>query len=85
MVNKNVELLKDLRAALGLEQFKAFVELHSGETIYLPNRGEYISVEERNEAIKKDFFGGLSYRELANKYVLAIQTIYKIAENRNMG
>lgn len=84
-MNKNVELLKDLRDALGFEQFKNFVELHSGETIYLPTRGEYISVDERNVAIKKDFFGGLSYRELANKYGLSIQTIYKIAENRNIG
>ena len=84
-MNKNVKLLKDLRDVLGAEQFKKFVELHPGETIYLPNRGEYVSVDERNAAIKQDFFGGLSYRELANKYGLSIQTIYKIAENRNIG
>lgn len=82
LVNKNVELLVDLKDILGANLFKTFVERHPGEVLYLPKRGEYASKEERDEAIKDDFFDGMSNVELADKYNLSITSIYKIVEGK---
>jgi Mor family transcriptional regulator len=77
-MSKNVMLLTELRDALGVDKFKEFVNQHSGEIIYLPKRGEYVSLEERNRAILEGFYSGVSMTELSGKFGLTGTMIYKI-------
>jgi Mor family transcriptional regulator len=81
VINKNVVILTELRDILGVEKFKAFVGQHSGETIYLPKRGEFVSLEERNQAMLSEFYSGASITELSEKYGISGDMVYKIARN----
>lgn len=78
----NADKLKVLKDIVGNELFKVITEQLNGENIYFSNYGAYHSKRERDEAIKADFFGGMSQQELADKYDLTITSIYKIVENR---
>jgi Mor family transcriptional regulator len=82
-MNKNAEILKDMRYVMGVQQFKRFIERHQGENVYFPNRGSYVSIAERNQAIKADFFAGYSKDELINKYGLSMESIYKVIESKD--
>lgn len=82
MVNKNVENLQILKDIVGGDQFNVIIEQLTGEHIYFNKRVVSPSKAERDAAIKDDFFGGLSTTELADKYNLTIESIYKIVENR---
>jgi Mor family transcriptional regulator len=81
-VNKNVENLQILKNIVGCDQFNVIVERLTGEHIYFNKRAVSPSKAERDVAIKDDFFGGLSTTELADKYNLTIESIYKIVENK---
>jgi Mor family transcriptional regulator len=80
-MSKNVMLLTELRDALGVEKFKEFVEQHSGEIIYLPKRGEYVSLEERNRAILEGFYSGVSMDEMSKQFGIGATMIYKIVRD----
>jgi len=78
----NVELLEELRELVGVEQFKRISEHFKGEKIYFASYGEYISKEERDAVIWKDFIHGMPIPDIADKYGLQSSTVYKIIENR---
>ncbi|MBO4998178.1 MAG: hypothetical protein J6D02_09295 [Lachnospira sp.] len=81
-MNKNAENLKILYDIVGADSFVKIVDRLAGENIYITDCGGYPSKEIRNHCIKNDFFAGLSQDELATKYDLSIQSIYKIVESR---
>lgn len=81
-MNKNVENLQILKDIVGGDQFNVILERLTGEHIYFNKRVVSPSKAERDAAIKDDFFGGLSITELADKYNLTIESIYKIVENK---
>ncbi len=81
-VNKNVENLQTLNFIVGDELYSVIKGQLEGEHIYFNKRVVSPSKAERDAAIKDDFFGGLSTTELANKYNLTIESIYKIVENK---
>ena len=72
-----------------LKQIQRYV---SGETIYIPageerkawgeTSGYQRYIRERNEAIRRDFSGGLSIEELMEKYALSYDSIKRIVYNR---
>lgn len=78
----NVELLEELRELVGNEQFKKIIEHFKGQKIYFANYSGYISKEERDDAIWKDFIHDMSVNDIAEKYGLKVSTVYKITENR---
>lgn len=80
----NAENLKVLKDIVGSEQFSVIIERLNGEHIYFSNYAGYPSKEERNEAIKKDFYHGMSVPELAEKYNMSVHSIYKITEYKWM-
>ncbi len=81
-MNKNSRNLKILKDIVGIEQFKVIAERLNGEHIVFNNHScqGFVSKEEREQAIRKDFFHGLSVWELAEKYGMAVSSIYKITE-----
>lgn len=80
----NAENLKVLKDIVGSEQFSVIIERLNGEHIYFSNYAGYPSKEERNAAIKKDFYHGMSVPELAEKYNISVHSIYKITEYKWM-
>jgi Mor family transcriptional regulator len=78
----NTENLKTLKDIVGTEQFKIIIERLNGEHIYISNYGGFHSKEERNAAIRNDFFHGMSVPELGEKYGMSICSIYKITEDK---
>lgn len=60
----------------------------SGETLYIPSRGERKKWgdgsgarafhEKRNEEIRRKFLDGMSIRDLAGEYFLSAETVKKI-------
>lgn len=82
LMNKNTENLKVIKTIVGDELFNAIVQRLLGETIYIADYNGFSSKEERNTAIKNDFFCGMSYEAIAEKYGLHPSTVYKITETR---
>lgn len=76
----NAENLKILKDIVGNEQFRVIIEQLNGEHVYFSNYSGYPSKEERDDAIIKDFYHGMSVPELAEKYNMSIHSIYKITE-----
>ena len=81
-MNKNGENLQTLKDIVGVELFNRIIEELLGETIYIANYNGFTSKEERNDAIRKEFYHGLSVSELAEKYGMSICSIYKITEQK---
>lgn len=81
-MSKNEINLKLLEGITGSEIFKQILEAFPGERLYIPGRGEFPSKHERNEAIWRDFCNDMSISELANKYGLSVDSIYRIIDCR---
>lgn len=81
-LNKNSANLQVLRDIVGIRLFKEIMKCLSGEHIHLSDWAGYASKEERNAAIMEDFYAGVDYSELQDKYELSIHAIYKIAEHK---
>lgn len=81
-MSKNEINLKLLEGITGSEIFKQILEAFPGERLYIPGRGEFSSKLERNEAIWRDFCNDMSISELANKYGLSVDSIYRIIDCR---
>ncbi len=82
LVNKNVENLQTLRDIVGSDQFNVILERLTGEHIYFNKRVVSPSKDERDAAIKKDYYHGIDMPELVDKYGLKLSSIYKIVESR---
>lgn len=81
-MNKNSRNLQILKDIVGIDQFKIIAERLNGEHVVFNNHScqGYVSKEEQNVAIMKDFYHGMSLEELADKYGLTISAVYKITE-----
>lgn len=81
-MNKNAQNLQILKDIVGTEQFIVIAERLNGEHLTFNNHScqGFISKDERNEAIMKDFYHGMSWGELADKYGLTVSALYKITE-----
>ena len=82
LLSKNEMKLKRLEGITGSEIFKEILEVFSGDRIYFPGRGDFSSIAERNEAIWKDFCQNMSIPDLASKYSLSVDSIYRIIDCR---
>ena len=81
-MNKNTENLKIIRGIVGAELFNAIIQRLPGETVYIADYNGFSSKKERDAAIKRDFFRGIPYKTIAEKYDLHPSTIYKIIEGK---
>jgi len=83
-LNKNARNLQILKNIVGVEQFRVIAEQLNGEHVVFNNHScqGFISKEEQNSAIIKDFYHGLSLGELAEKYGLTTHAVYKITEKQ---
>lgn len=82
-MNKNAQNLQILKDIVGVEQFIIIAEQLNGEHIAFNNHScqGFVSKEEQNVAIKKDFYHGMSVNELAKKYDMTVSNIYKITSS----
>ena len=67
-MSKNELKLKRLEGITGSEIFKEILEVFSGDRIYFPGRG--------------DFCQNMSIPDLASKYSLSVDSIYRIIDCR---
>lgn len=74
--------LKLLESITGSEVFKQILEAFPGERLYIPGRGEFTSKQERNNAIRRDFYNGVDVDDLAEKYKLSSTSVYRIINDR---
>ena len=76
--------LKLLESITGSEVFKQILEAFPGERLYIPGRGEFTSKQERNNAIRRDFYNGVDVDvdALAEKYKLSATSVYRIINDR---
>lgn len=81
-MNKNAQNLQILKDIVGVEQFIVIAEQLNGEHIVFNNHScqGFVSKEEQTAAIMKDFYHGMSWGELADKYGLTVSALYKITE-----
>ncbi len=81
-MNKNAQNLQILKDIVGVEQFIVIAEQLNGEHIVFNNHScqGFVSKEEQAAAIIKDFYKGMSWGELADKYGLTVSALYKIIE-----
>ena len=81
-MSKNEANLKLLESITGSAIFKQILETFPGERLYIPGKGEFTSREERNKAIRMDFYDNIAVSELAQKYDLSTDSIYRIINDR---
>lgn len=82
-MGKNEMNLKLLESITGTDIFHKILEVLSGERIYIPGRGKYSSIGERNNAIWIDFCAGCNINDLVDKYNLSVSSIYRIIDRRD--
>ena len=81
-LSENEVNLKLLESITGTEVFKQILEAFPGERLYIPGRGEFTSKQERNNAIRRDFYNGADVDALAEKYKLSATSVYRIINDR---
>ena len=78
-MSENEVNLKLLESITGSEVFKQILEAFR---LYIPGRGEFTSKQERNNAIRRDFYNGVDVDALAEKYKLSATSVYRIINDR---
>jgi Mor family transcriptional regulator len=82
-LNKSERALNKLKSIIGDSLFDEVCEQMPGENIHIPVfRGGYVTIEERNKAIRSDIWNGLPVKEATEKWGLSFQQIYKIMGSR---
>lgn len=82
-MNKNETALNTLKNIIGESLFVEVCDKMAGERVSIPVYGcGFVTTEERNRSIRRDFYKGLSISELTTKYDLQSSTIYKIIASR---
>ena len=81
-VSKNAQNLQILKDIVGTEQFIVIAERLNGEHLTFNNHScqGFISKDEQKAAIMKDYYHGMTWEELADKYGLTASALYKITE-----
>lgn len=78
-MNKNEQILKRIRCIAGDAAYTEICREFGGCNVRIPAfRGGFVTVGERNKAIRLDYYSGMDREELARKYDLELSTIYKI-------
>lgn len=81
-MSENTKKLKLMRDVLGAELYQAVAEQGLG-LVHISNFGNgFISKEERDSAILRDFYNGMDLMELSQKYKIKSTSIYKITESK---
>ena len=82
-MNKNELALNKLKSILGSSLYEQVCDELPGEDIHIPAfRGGFVTIEERNKAIRYEIWNGAPIQEVAKKYGLSIPHTYKILESR---
>ena len=81
-MNRNTENLKTIKNIVGDDLFHLIIRCLPGETVYFADYSGYSSKSERDAAIKRDYYRGLSYQDITKKYGLHPSTVYRIVEKR---
>ena len=80
-MNRNSKNLKILQMIVGTEAFHQIINQLQGESIYISSFSCYPSKQERDQALKDDFYkSGLLIPELCLKYQISECAVYKILE-----
>lgn len=70
--------LERLKEKVGQDTYNQILEVLGGEVVYFPTGGTKADNEARNSCIRRDYYGGMNYRELSRKYGLCVSQICKI-------
>jgi Mor family transcriptional regulator len=82
-LNKNEQALNTLKSIIGDSLFDEVCKQMPGEDIHIPMfRGGYVTIEERNKAVRDDYWNGLTIKQTAEKWGLSIQQTYRIMGSR---
>ena len=82
-MNRNEAALNTLKNIIGNSLYSQVCEKMPGTSLYIPAlRGGFASVIERDRAIRKDVYAGLSIPEAAKRYEISVSQIYKIMQSR---
>lgn len=72
-----LELIKELRNIVGVENTVALIKYYGGALIYIPKMNT-VGKSFRDKAIYSDFESGFSFREIAKNYSLSEMTVRDI-------
>lgn len=75
-------VLQRLKDEVGQDTYNKILRVLAGKTVYFPTGGTKEENQGRNEAIKKDYYSGMNYRDLSIKYGLCVSQISKIVCSR---
>lgn len=82
-MSKNGKQLRKLKDLIGGERFREVMKGLQGERVYFSGYSGFITKDERDAAIKRDYFIlDSDIPELAHKYDLTQSSIYKIIRKR---
>lgn len=71
----------DLSLLIGHENYLKLIEKFGGTQIYIPTL-HFVNRDQRERAIKNDFYKGANICDLVNKYSLSESTIRRILRKR---
>lgn len=82
-MSKNELALNKLKNIIGAELYERICDEMPGTDFRIPAlRGGFISYEERNKAVCEDMWNNMPMRDIAKKYGLSLNHIYKIVESK---
>lgn len=76
----NLAALEELKDILGENTFHELVQKLSGRNIYIPKRYDpkYPNRQQRDKLIREDYYANMAVSDIAAKYGLSEDRIYKI-------
>jgi len=77
-MNMNLTRNEILRDIVGPDLFRIIVETFGGQQLRISSRAEYFNTLDRNRHIKKMFYDGKSYEEIAKEVELSVDRVRKI-------
>ncbi|WP_455505700.1 Mor transcription activator family protein [Gemmiger formicilis] len=83
-MNKNELALNTLKSIIGASLYAEVCDKMPGIDIHIPAfRGGFVTIKERNQAIRREIYNNGEIPEVAEKYRLSQAQIYKILESRD--
>ncbi|MCC8077595.1 MAG: hypothetical protein LUD69_04395 [Oscillospiraceae bacterium] len=83
-MNNNELALNKLKSIIGASAFEELCDEMPGAEIRIPQGylGGCTSKDERNRAIRQDYYNNLDIKEIAEKWKLSVPHIYHIIQRR---
>lgn len=83
-MNNNAQNLQTLRNIVGNDLYIIISNQLDGKLLAFNSYScqGFVSKEEQNAAIKRDYYHGMTWDELQNKYGLTMSALYKITQKR---